>query len=136
MMTARVFYFDGSDPSIVLWCAPPGWYYQFEPVDPVGPFDSAIDAGKAARAVIVAAAEAEPHDDPSHSCPNCGGRGCSLCEPLDFDEFDEPEPSEFSDFLNQEDERRSDLEQAEVDNWSDGTLRDGMRWFTGGKPWD
>ena len=44
-----------------------GWYYMLDMQTPVGPFVSQLEAGKAARATIVAEAEAEPDaeaDDP------------------------------------------------------------------------
>ena len=54
MMTARVFYVLVAGSGLE-----PGWYYQFATDDPVGPFDGPVEAGAAARAVIVAAAERE-----------------------------------------------------------------------------
>jgi hypothetical protein len=57
MRMAKVFFSEGGTaaPSIAT-----GWYYQVDLEDPKGPFDTQLDAGKAARATIVETAEAIP----------------------------------------------------------------------------
>lgn len=54
--TARVFNYVGDE-------HPPGWYYQFSGHEPVGPFDTAIEAGSQAREAIVTSAgrTTKPH---------------------------------------------------------------------------
>ena len=58
-MNARVFYMP---PSVIAddpWR--PGWYWRTEEPhgEPQGPFETAIDAGKAAREAVITAASGE-----------------------------------------------------------------------------
>lgn len=50
--TARVFFKRGGAPG-----KPGRYFYQFEGEEPEGPFDTELEAGKAARAVIIGAAQ-------------------------------------------------------------------------------
>lgn len=57
MIMGKVFYHDGAADSSVIGCPATGWYYQIDLADPVGPFDSQLEAGRAARAAIAQTAE-------------------------------------------------------------------------------
>jgi hypothetical protein len=60
MNMARVFRAEGTETREGDETVTAGWYYQLNLDPPVGPFDTQIDAGKAARATIVDLAEPEP----------------------------------------------------------------------------
>lgn len=47
---------EGHKPSATVWCNAAGWWYRIDPGPRIGPFESAIAAGKAARAAIIALA--------------------------------------------------------------------------------
>jgi len=56
-----------------------GWYYQFDgDAAPQGPYHSQLGAGRAARAIIIAKADAAArqerrHQAPEGECPYCDG---------------------------------------------------------------